>query len=286
MILLYIDSGWEKDYIIKYLLKDIHFTNYFVIFNEQLSDSFIRKLCSISSDFIVVFSSNSMSYIMIESLLAKLKPKIVFHNSDEVGNRKEFLQLSHHVPLTFMQYGFHYDLPTNIYHIPVGYLPGVHIGGVPDFDSIIPPKQRQYDWAFIGGLKSDREYAINMFKTLWQHSVYFVGQTSTKEVGDLYKNTRFVIAPRGNVNLMCCRVFEAVTCGAIPVIANCSKEEMERTFTFFGKKPPFVYGHTWEDAVHVCISSQDLDELQQRCVNWYKSITQSIQTKIQKVLTS
>ena len=216
-----------------------------MVYSEQINDSFINKLSSMSSDFIVVFSSNSMTYTMIESLLDKLKSKVVFHNSDENGNRKEFLQLSHHVPLTFKQYGFNYDLPANIHHIPVGYLPGVHIGGVPDFETIIPPKQRQYDWAFIGGLKSDRQYAINTFKTLWKHSFYFLGKASQKEVGDVYKNTRFIIAPRGNVNLMCCRVFEAITCGAIPVIANCTKEEMERTFTFFGRNPPFIYAHTW-----------------------------------------
>ena len=74
--------------------------------------------------------------------------------------------------LTFKQYGFNYDLPANIHHIPVGYLPGVHIGGVPDFETIIPPKQRQYDWAFIGGLKSDRQYAINTFKTLYGNTAF------------------------------------------------------------------------------------------------------------------
>ena len=65
MILLYIDSGWEKDYIIKYLLKDIRFINYFVVYSEQITDSFINKLSSMSYDFIVVFSSNCMTYTMM-----------------------------------------------------------------------------------------------------------------------------------------------------------------------------------------------------------------------------
>ena len=36
MILLYIECGWEKDHLIKYVLQDVRFTNYFVIAREHL----------------------------------------------------------------------------------------------------------------------------------------------------------------------------------------------------------------------------------------------------------
>lgn len=286
MILLYIESGWEKDHIIKYVLKDVRFTNYFVIAREHLTESFIRKLRTMSSEFVVVFSSNNMSYTTTESLVRELKPKVVIHNSDEHGNRKEFVQLSTLVPLMIMQYGFHYELPRNVLHLPVAYLPGVHVGGVPDFNSVKPPKERKHDWAFVGELKQDRAHAIRMFKELWKDSVYFEGKASRADLSTVYRDTRFVIAPRGNVNLMCSRVFEAITCGAIPVIANCSKGEMERTFDFGGRTPPFVYARTWEDAVDTCRSIQNLDDMQQKCINWYKSIHDSIRTEIQYALKS
>ena len=285
MILLYIESGWEKDYIIKYVLKDVRFTNYFVIAREHLTESFIRKLRTMSSEFVVVFSSNNMSYTTIESLVRELKPKVVIHNSDEWGKRKEFVQLSTLVPLMITQYKFYYKFPTNVLHLPLPYLTGVHVGGVPDFNSVKPPKQRKYDWAFIGELKHDRAYAIRMFKELWKDSVYFEGKASRVEMSTVYKDARFVIAPRGNVTMMTCRMFEAITCGAIPVIA-CSKEEMEPTFNFGGRTPQFVYARTWEDAVDACRSIQNLDDMQQKCVNWYKSIHDSIRTEIQYALKS
>ena len=106
----------------------------------------------------------------------------------------------------------------------------------------------------------------------------------TAHVGDAYKNTRFVISPRGNVTIMCCRTFEAITCGAVPVIANCSKEEVERTYNFGDRPIPFIYARTWEDAVDLCRSIQNLDEIQQQCIDWYRSIHESIRTEIQHAI--
>ena len=283
MILLYIECGWEKDHLIKYVLQDVRFTNYFVIAREHLTESFVNKLSNTSSDFVLVFSSNNVNFTTAEWLVRTLNPKLIIHNSDEHGNRIEFFKLSTYVPLILMQYAFHYNLPPNMMHLPVAYLPGVHAGGVPDWDSIKPTNERKYDWAFVGSLKSDRAYAIRTFKERWTDATFFEGKATQVELGDTYKNTRFVISPRGNANLMCSRTFEAITCGAIPVIANCSKEEVERTYNFGDRPIPFMYARTWEDAVDLCRSIQNLDEIQQRCIDWYRSIHESIRTEIQDV---
>lgn len=286
MILLYIESGWEKDHLIKYVLQDVRFTNYFVIAREHLTESFVNKLSTMSSDFVLVFSSNNVNYTSAEWLTRTLKPKFIIHNSDEHGNRREFFQLSRYVPLILMQYAFHYNLPTNVMHLPVAYLPGVHAGGFPDWSSIKLMKERKYDWAFVGGLKSDRAYAIRTFKERWIDATFFEGNATRVELGDAYKNTRFVISPRGNVNLMCCRTFEAITCGAVPVIANCTKEELEHTYNFGDRPIPFIYARTWEDAVNLCRSIENLEEIQQRCIEWYQSIHESIRTEIKRVIDS
>ena len=286
MILLYIESGWEKDHLIKYVLQDVRFTNYFVIAREHLTESFVNKLSTMSSDFVLVFSSNNVNYTTAEWLTRTLKPKFIIHNSDEHGNRREFFQLSRYVPLILMQYAFHYNLPTNVMHLPVAYLPGVHAGGFPDWSSIKLMKERKYDWAFVGGLKSDRAYAIRTFKERWIDATFFEGNATRVELGDAYKNTRFVISPRGNVNLMCCRTFEAITCGGVPVIANCTKEELEHTYNFGDRPIPFIYARTWEDAVNLCRSIENLEEIQQRCIEWYQSIHESIRTEIKRVIDS
>ena len=239
-----------------------------------------------SSDFVLVFSSNNLNYTTAEWLTRTLKPKFIIHNSDEHGNRKEFFQLSRYVPLILMQYAFHYNLPTNVMHLPVAYLPGVHAGGFPDWSSIKLMKERKYDWSFVGGLKSDRAYAIRTFKERWIDATFFEGNATRVELGDAYKNTRFVISPRVNVNLMCCRTFEAITCGAVPVIANCTKAELEHTYNFGDRPIPFIYARTWDDAVNLCRSIENLEEIQKRCIEWYQSIHESIRTEIKRVIDS
>ena len=286
MILLYIDSGWEKDHLIKYVLQDVRFTNYFVIAREHLTESFVNKLSTMSSDFVLVFSSNHVNYTTAEWLTRTLKPKFIIHNSDEHGNRKEFFQLSRYVPLILMQYAFHYNLPANVMHLPVAYLPGVHAGGFPDWSSIKLMKERKYDWSFVGGMKSDRAYAIRTFKERWIDATFFEGNATRVELGDAYKNTRFVISPRGYVNLMCSRTFEAITCGAVPVIANCTKAELEHTYNFGDRPIPFIYARTWDDAVNLCRSIENLEEIQKRCIEWYQSIHESIRTEIKRVIDS
>lgn len=286
MILLYIDSGWEKDHLIKYVLKDVRFTNYYVITREQLTEPFINNLFNTSSDFVLVFSSNQMNYATTEWLLKKLKPKVVIHNSDELGNRKEFLQLAEHTPLMLLQYAFNYDIiPRNVIHLPVAYLPSVHVGGVPDWNFIKPMEARKYDWSFVGVLKSDRALAIRTFKQNWTDATFFEGKASQTELGNLYNNTRFVISPRGYVNLMCCRTFEAITCGAIPVIANCTKEEVIRTYNFGDRPIPFLHAPNWEEAVKLCKELQNPAETQQQCIDWYKSIHDSIRKDICQVIS-
>ena len=226
MIILCIDSNWEKDYEFKYLLGEVRADNYFMVKSYQLSEQFLQDLMNQTNDFILVFSSNSLSYSQVGVIVAKLKPKIIIHNSDEFGNRPEFTRLSKHTKLLLLQYAFHpynQPLPSNTLHLPLPFLPGVHLNGIPSWDK--PIKLRKYDWSFVGGMKSDRRLAIKTFIARWSNSTYIhTGDLSRAALSDLYKDTKFVISPRGNRVVMCW-TFEAITCGAIPVIAGCSRAE-------------------------------------------------------------
>lgn len=286
MILLYVECGWEKDYILRYLLNQIQFTNYFVITICQMTQSFLHRLSKMSDDFVFVFSSNNMTYQTASVIVNYLKPKIVIHNSDEWGNRPEYLELSKSTPLMLMQYAYYYEVPKNVYHLPVGYLTGVHLGGIPSWGDAKPSIDRTYDWSFVGTLKSDRRVAIKSFMNGWDNATYFAKPNNVTNLANIYKNSKFVISPRGNTSLLCFRTFEAITCGAIPVVSGCTRQELERTYNFQNKVIPFIHAETWDQAVQICKNMKNLEEVRKKCIEWYTSINDTIMSQIHQVIAN
>lgn len=284
MILLYVECSWEKDYLLRYLLNKIQFTNYFIITRCQLTESFLHRLRKMSNDFVFVFSSNNMNYQTASSIINELKPKIVIHNSDEWGNRPEYLELSKTTPLMLMQYAYYYDVPKNVYNLPLAYLTGVHLGGIPSWDLIPNINERTYNWSFVGGLKSDRRNAINSFIKGWDDANYFAKPTSVTNLANIYRKSKFVLSPRGNKSLLCCRTFEAITCGAIPVVSGCTLQEFKRVYNFQNNDVPFIYAETWDQAVHICKTMKNVEDVQKRCMEWYISINETIMSQIHRVI--
>ena len=189
----------------------------------------MNRLRKMSDDFVFVLSSNNITYQTVSEIVNYLKPKIIIHNNDEWGYRPEYLELSKSTPL--MQYAYYYKVPKNVYN-PLGYLTGVHLNGIP---SLKDANDRTYDWSFVGCLKSDRRIAIDSFINGWDNATYFAKPTSVTNLANIYKNSKFVISPRGNTSLLCFRTFEAITCGAIPVVSGCTRQELERTYNFQNK---------------------------------------------------
>jgi hypothetical protein len=287
MITLIIDSNWEKDFLFKYILGEVRNDNYFFVKSYQLSEQFVNDLLKQSKDFILIFSSNQLSYSQTALIVEKLKPKIIIHNSDEHGTRPEFMNISKHTKLLLLQYGFyHKPLPSNTLHLPLPFLPGIHLNGIPSWDTLKPIELRKYDWSFVGGMKSDRKLAINTFEKGWYDctSVH-TGNLSRIGLSKLYKDSKFVISPRGNISMMCCRTFEAITCGAIPVLAGCTRSEMEDTYNFnVGMSVPFIHANTWYEAVEICKNLKNIEEVQHNCMEWYKQIIDNIKNRIHNVL--
>ena len=94
-------------------------------------------------------------------------------------------------------------------------------------------------------------------------------------------NSIFVMCPRGNVQLECFRIFEALLCGAIPVIAGCSKSEIQKSFSHLNLEKKkncwegWVLGETWEETIQKCQSllqsENHLQQMQDQNVFWWKS---------------
>jgi hypothetical protein len=296
MNILYIDSGWEKDYLLKYILGTVRAENYYVIQHYQLSDRFLNDLLRNTKDFILVFSSNTLSFNVVKQIAQLLKPKVIIHNSDEYGQRPEFLRLSEYTDLFLTQYAFYhkFTLPCNTMFLPLPFLPGVHEHGIPSWNDIKPPSEREYDWSFVGTLmyKPDRVVAIDTFKSKWPNSKHYTqtdGKASRSKTATFYKNSKFIISPRGNRTVLCTRVFEAITCGSIPVLSGCTKEEVETTFDFEMNDDspitiPFLYANTWDEAVELCKNLQNVEKVQTNCIKWYRRINENIIARIKKIV--
>ena len=101
--------------------------------------------------------------------------------------------------------------------------------------------EREYNSSFIGANKSDRGQMKDVLnKHMLRTNIKFVGNNwnindlsySPRDMFDIYNNSIFVVNGRGNSNLDCYRIYEAIVAGAIPVIVG-KQEEINITFTHF-----------------------------------------------------
>lgn len=285
MLYLHLDSNWEKDYIFKNLLSNIDIQNYWFVNSSMINDKFIQDISNMKDDVILSYSTNTIQkYEIIESICKIIKPKVIFMNSDEFGNCNQHEKLANHTNLLFRQYCHHnYNNNfNNIYNYPVSYNTGIFKDGLyPKFNELTPSSNRNYVYSFIGTIKSDRREAISMFSKLNVNN--YCGYAKRNEIKYIYGDSIFVLSPRGNINLMCSRTFEAICLGAIPVIVG-SEDECYRTYNFNDEKLPFVIAQTWNDALEKCKAllsdTKLLHSKQKENYIWFDNINKTIKSNI------
>jgi hypothetical protein len=112
---------------------------------------------------------------------------------------------------------------------------------------------------------------------------------SQHEMFSIYSDSVFVINGRGNVVLDCFRIYEALVCGAIPVIVG-NMNEINIAFNYDNNIPPFVYADTWDDAVIICNNllkePEKLQKKQDEMLIWWKNVLSNIKNDINNVLSS
>jgi len=207
-------------------------------------------------------------------------PDILFHAADEACKNAEIVGRYTKFKHVFRQYACHkqyfheYTQTRNIRIIPLGYMVGmIPTSSYEHAQDIILHinNTRKYTWSFIGTIKSDRLKAITAFIDLEPN---FHGQFSKLQIANVYRDSDFVISPRGNVNLDCFRHYEASINGAIPVVVG-STEEIDDTFGHFLSKPPWLFANSWEEAnIAVRLLMSDPDRLVRRrysVVKWWIS---------------
>src|SRR5262249_52286899 len=91
---------------------------------------------------------------------------------------------------------------------------------------------------------------------------------------------------RGNVGMDTFRNYEATICGAIPVVAGCTREEYAATFSGLGN-PPWVFAERWDAALTICkrlVESGEVRELRERNSSWWRNEILSVREAIQSAL--
>lgn len=248
---------------------------------DDLCDVFIYNC---SDPFRESYFGFSPSYDQVKKAIVKLRPKVVIQLADEwaIEHNEIHNLLANYCNLFLRQHRHGSQIkfyPKNLQAMPLGYLNG-YVG---DTSIVKPMKDRKYTWSWIGNLKEDRVEMIFKFFSVWNNIVACNGHLNTEEMYSLYSESRFVPCGRGNSSLDCWRLYEATVAGAIPVVVG-SEEEIDHTFRFFGKIPPWIYANTWDEAVVKVQEVQfDLDKLQQmqfRNISWWESLLGCVRIKV------
>ncbi len=225
------------------------------------------------------------TYEEIYEVTLKIKPKIIIQLSDEFYY--EDLQihnnLGHHCELFLRQYHHkNYLYTMNTIHLPLGYCNEVCVPN----DEIIDVFDRQYNWAFVGEIKSDRNELIESFNLI-ENGFYGSG-LSKQEMSEIYSKSIFAPCGRGNSTLNCFRLFETTMLGCIPVVVG---EESEINLTFmYEENPPWIASDTWENASKLCLEllkdKENLAEFQRKNISWWKTRVNRISDKIDYIFNN
>jgi len=156
------------------------------------------------------------------------------------------------------------------------------------YTATIRSSDRRYNWSHVGELggHGDRQKAMHIFSTWDSHKR---GKMHKEEMFELYTQSKFVPVGRGQKNLDCFRLYEAIMAGAVPVIVG-DAAEVNSTFDYHGpalashrkgyspeivglERPPVLYATTWEAALAEAVAMSD-DEIDRRRLaqsQWYAS---------------
>uniref|UniRef100_A0A6C0JK66 Exostosin GT47 domain-containing protein n=1 Tax=viral metagenome TaxID=1070528 RepID=A0A6C0JK66_9ZZZZ len=167
-------------------------------------------------------------------------------------------------------------------------------------NELMPICERSLDWAFIGSLKSDRQEMCTCFAEAFTKRYISVGNNSwdsknqivrPSDMADIYRKTVFVPIGRGWVTLDCFRFYEALLCGAIPIVVGPS-DEIDVAYCYGGNMPSCIRASSWQEAVIICKRMRDsaeglveLQKIQNQNVAWWKGLVLGYRVKIKEAFT-
>jgi hypothetical protein len=149
-------------------------------------------------------------------------------------------------------------------------------------------RERRFSWAFLGEVKNEsRRNMVSRLQTV--RGERFLHTTSGWDAADARRGTAysdvladsiFAPTPPANVHLECYRTYEALECGAIPVV------DTDYYSTEFGAPFPVVQP-TWGDAPEILDRLLDdrgaLERLDAQCREWWADVKRSYPAKIMRL---
>lgn len=167
--------------------------------------------------------------------------------------------------------------------MPIGYQNGMGKGPLPE-----PATRRKFIWSFIGQAgKSSRPDAVRALASVEPHFLFstdevrgftFVSGTEDRprrlpaaDAAQILRDSMFAPCPMGNANIECYRFYEALECGAIPIVEK--RLTLDYYRSLLGDHPvPTV--RSWNEARHLVNRlmqhPEQMDQLQQTCVAWWR----------------
>lgn len=290
------NAYWEIDFLVQDVFAGLDTS----FFNEN--EPMLLEPSDIGNCVLVI--NDSYSFERVQKIVKKIRPVAIFHLSDETGSKGEWLVLAEHCKYLFKQHNHRHcrlDKYPNVIQLPCGYAPTM-FGGASSFnfiDNLVPVAERTLDWAFIGSMKSDRHEMCTMFDRYFKNGHCTVGNNSWDatnqiirpcDMAAIYRKTIFVPIGRGFVTLDCFRCYEALLCGAIPIIVG-PEDEIKTAYWFNGCGPAVISAATWADAAAKCRQMRDsasglleLQSMQEKNVAWWKGLILGYRAKIREAI--
>lgn len=146
-------------------------------------------------------------------------------------------------------------------------------------------KEKIYDFAFIGQIKSDREILVNILETL---DNVFIHKTtrwnchtalSELDCSNIYSQTKFIPCPMGYEHPDSFRIMEALESGSIPIIMNYNN------FDYFDNvwdsNSPIPRINNWDEIINYKnMTKIEYNTLYHKVFDWYRSYKVTLQNKL------
>jgi len=227
---------------------------------------------------------------MLEEYIRRFpEPRVLYHMSDEfieVGR-----DLYQHCDLVIRNGSINDAVASDdrCIQLPLGYVTGM--GNQSRW--FRRSSERKSMFAFMGSAKQERTTDMLVaFDRLKGHHIVrmtssFAASTSRfdRTSVTVYRNTIFVPNPKGNWNPECCRLYDCLEWGCIPLTKRYGDSDYHRDYfdRLFGRNPLPMF-ETWTEAVDfaedLLRDPGKLDLLQQELMNWWRDLKHRLQADL------
>jgi hypothetical protein len=154
--------------------------------------------------------------------------------------------------------------------------------------------ERKYVWSFAGQLASTRRSLVNCLKDIIPNRIHVTGGVrrpqppiSPDEYLDLLGNSIFVPCGMGNVNLESFRIYEALECGAIPIV---ERRPWLDYFTLLLGPHPLPSVNCWADAPvlmrNLLSEPRRLNQKQAKIRIWWENLQKGLSQRMARILNN